>query len=168
MADNYHVPLDVVCGICAVLSPMNDWKSNLNATNKVLRSKGAVRKGLNMFSRNTDKAMNIYHSLNVKHYLKGPKVERFYINLLNPFDKEACTIDTFMMAAWTGKADKLTISRWNKPGSIELLKKKIWKHARKYGYMPCQAQAIIWLAYHREVKSMQSYGVAVQLNLKIF
>ena len=39
MADHHKESLKVTAGIAAVLSPLENWKTNLNMTNMVLRGK---------------------------------------------------------------------------------------------------------------------------------
>lgn len=165
MSAHFDVPLDVVCGITAALSPMVSWQLNLNMVYHVLKFEGKVPKSIKMpgIYRNVQKAFKIYRTKKVFPTLSGPKVTQFYLNLLNPFDDNAITIDTFMLACY---ADTTVNIPQGTEKRIKELKYEVKMLSMKYALLPCQFQAIVWLTYHRIVKSMGSYGS--QLNLKIF
>jgi len=167
MAEHFDVKLDVVCGITAALSPMISWQENLNMTYHVLKFKGRVPSNVKMpgFKINVQKAIKIYRNKEVFPHLNGPKVTQFYQNLLNPFDCESVTIDTFMIACYY-QADKYGVKKYSTERWVEFLKSEIRTLSWRYGLLPLQFQAIVWLAYHRIVRSMGSYGS--QLNLKVF
>jgi len=167
MAGYFDVRLNVVCGVTAALSPMIAWKENLNMTYHVLKFKGRVPSNIKMpgLKGNIRKAIKIYRNKKVFPYLNGPKVTQFYQNLLNPFDSESVTIDTFMIACYY-QVDKYGVKKYSTEKWIEFLKGEIKTLSDKYNLLPLQFQAIVWLAYHRVVGSMGSYGS--QLNLKVF
>lgn len=168
MAQHFDVSLNVVCGITAVLSPMVSWQENVNMTYRVLKFKGKVPKNIKMpgFRRNMNKALGIYRTKQVFPHLSGPKVTQFYHNLLNPFCDDAITIDTFMIACYYDSQDKGMIKKYTSEKHVEHLKGELREIAIKYMLLPLQLQAIIWLTYHRIVRSMGSYGS--QLTLKVF
>jgi hypothetical protein len=168
MAEHFNIPLRIVCGITAALSPMVPWQQNVNMTYHLLKFKGKVPRSIKMpgFKGNIRKAIKIYMTGEVFPTLNGPKVTQFYDNLLNPFDDKAITIDTFMIACYYESTDKDSIKKYTSEKHIEFLKWELNAIAEKYSLLPLQMQAIVWLAYHRVVKSMQSYGS--QLTLKIF
>jgi hypothetical protein len=168
MALHFDVPLKVVCGITAVLSPGVSWQANVNMTYHILKFKGKVPASVKMpgYRANVKKALRIYKSKRVFPSLSGPKVTQFYLNLLNPFNDGAVTIDTFMLACYHNIPDRKEVGKYSNEKSIEFLKTEVRSLAVKYDLLPLQFQAIVWLAYHREVKSMGSYGS--QLTLKIF
>ncbi len=168
MSDHFGIPLNVTCGITAVLSPMVSWQENVNMTYHILKFKGKLPSGVKMpgFKTNVKKALRIYKTKRVFPTLQGPKVSQFYENLLNPFNEDAITIDTFMIACFYGLTNKENCKRYTSEKQIEILKNELRELSTKYALIPLQLQAIIWLAYHRIVKSMQSYGS--QLTLKVF
>ena len=168
MSNHFNIPLDIVCGITAVLSPMVSWQENVNMTYHVLKFKGKVPASVKMpgFKSNVRKALRIYRGKKVFPSLSGPKVTQFYYNLLNPFDEEAITIDTFMIACYYDSRELGVIKKYTSEKHVEFLKNELRELAVKHALLPLQLQAIIWLAYHRIVRSMGSYGS--QLTLKIF
>jgi hypothetical protein len=168
MAGHFDIPLNVVCGITAVLSPLMAWQENVNLTYQILKFKGklpAIFKTA-CFPLNLKKAIKIYKSKKVFPTLKGFKVTQFYENLLNPFKDNSITVDTFMIACYYDLSDRKQVKPYNGEKGIEFLKSEIRDLSVKYNLLPLQFQAIVWLAYHRIVKSMGSYSG--QLTLKIF
>jgi hypothetical protein len=168
MSEHFDVPLNVVCGITAALSPMVSWQLNVNMVYHVLKFRGNVPKNVKMpgFKSNVKKAIKIYKKRAVFPHLNGPKVTQFYENLLNPFNSDCVTIDTFMLACYYDIQDKTQLRKYSSEKNIEVLKNEVKTLSEKHSLLPLQFQAIVWLAYHRIVKSMQSYGS--QLTLKIF
>lgn len=168
MSTHFDIPLNIVCGITAALSPMVSWQQNVNMTYHILKFKGVMPTNIKMpgFNVNVKKAIKIYKNNSVFPYLSGPKVTQFYQNLLNPFHEESITIDSFMISCYYGTMDKGEIHKYSNEKHVEPLKDEIRTLANKYDLLPLQFQAITWIAYHREVRSMQSY--TGQLTLKIF
>jgi hypothetical protein len=168
MSNYFDIPLNVTCGIVAVLSPMIAWQQNVNLAYHLLKFKCKIPKNIKnpSFPANFRKAIKIYKTKKVFPYLRGEKVTQFYQNLLYPFKDTSITIDTFMIACYYNLSDKKDCKKYFVPGQIEILKNEIKILSEKYSLLPLQFQAIVWIAYHREVKSMQSYSG--QLTLKIF
>jgi hypothetical protein len=168
MASHFDVPMELVCGITAVLSPSISWQSNVNLTYHVLKFKGKIPSNIKTpcYRINLKKAIKIYKKKRVFPTLSGPKVTQFYLNLLNPFDDNNITIDSFMIGCFYDISDRKNVGKHAGKKSIEFLKSEIKELAVKYDLLPLQFQAIVWISYHRIVKSMASYNS--QLTLKIF
>ena len=64
-------------------------------------------------------------------WLRGPKVEQFYLNLLNPYDKNAITIDTFMLSCWYGITDRDMLSKYSYARYVEPLKEEVYYYNPK-------------------------------------
>ena len=167
MAVHFGVSLEVVCGIVAVTSPGLAWNQNTLLAYNILKFRGKL---LNIkvlgYRRNFQKAITIYRTKKVFPYLRGPKVVQFYFNLLDPFNDKVITIDRFMLSCYYNELNIDNLKKYMSPKHIENLKVEIQKLSVQYDLLPCQFQAIVWLAYHRIVKSMNSYSG--QLRLKIF
>lgn len=171
MAAKFNKPLSMVCAMVAVTSPLLAWSVNVNLAYNLLKNKGKfVSRGkAPCFRRNLNKAQAIYKTKKVFPSLRGPKVEQFYQNLLEPLSDEAITIDSFMIACWIGNGTKpkdRTIKHYSSENGIEILKNEIRVLAVKYDLLPLQFQAIVWIVFHRLLKSMASYNG--QMYLKIF
>ena len=167
MAKHFNVPLKIVCGIVAVTSPGLSWSQNTILTYNILKFKGKLSHiKTSCYKANIYKALNIYKAKKVFPYLRGPKVVQFYFNLLNPFDNSRITIDRFMLSCYYNELNIDNLKKYMTPKHIESLKFEIKNLSVRYDLLPCQFQAIVWLTYHRIVKSMVSYSG--QLQLKIF
>jgi len=168
MSAHFNVKLEVTCGIVAALSPLISWQENINIAYHFLKFKGKLPSNVktSCFKINLKKALKIYRTKKVFPTLSGFKVTQFYANLLNPFDENSVTIDTFMIACYYDILDRKETGKHAGEKGIEFLKSEIRALAIKYDLLPLQFQAIVWLAYHRIVKSMGSYSR--QLTLKIF
>jgi len=154
MADHHKESLKVTAGIAAVLSPLENWKTNLNMTNMVLRGKRV--RGL---KKNISKANMIKKTQRVLPNLRGPKVRSFFLNLIG--NESEITIDTLMIRAYHGSTQKNNLT---KPQRLDL-EAQVHMISRTHGLTPAQAQATIWIAYHRVYKS--NFPGCVSL-LKIF
>lgn len=168
MSTYFDVKLSITCGIVAALSPLISWSVNVNLAYHILKFKGKLPRHLKTpcLPANLKKALKIYRTKKVFPTLSGFKVTQFYANLLNPFDENSITIDTFMIACYYDIFDRKETGKYAREKGIEFLKSEIKELAQKYNLLPLQFQAIVWLAYHRVVRSMGSYGS--QLTLKIF
>lgn len=167
MADYFDKPLDIVCGITAVLSPMIPWNIDVNLTYNILKNKGkrpTVTGGA--FSQNIAKALKIYKTKRVFPSLNGPKVTEFYRNLLDPWCPDCVTIDTFMISvALNCQPKDYAVKLHSTEKFIEVYKQEIKALAVKYMLLPLQVQAIIWIVQHRVLKSMASYSGQMKLNI---
>jgi len=169
MALEFDKPFPVVVAITATLSPRNSWAANLNQAYMLIKYKGKVpaKVKFSTFGQNVRKAKKILKTGQTWH-CSGPKVEQFYQNLINPFDANAVTIDSFMLAAWYNLSlenNGRAINKYFNVRYIEPLKNEIKALANKYEMLPCQMQAIIWIAYHREIRSMVSYSGQIMMKL---
>jgi len=167
MSIHFNIPLKIVCGIIAVTSPSLSWSQNTILTYNILKFKGKLSHiKTPCYKANLYKALNIYKTKRVFPHLRGPKVVQFYLNLLNPFDDSCITIDRFMISCYYNELNIDHLKRFMTPKHIETLKVEVKKLSIQYDLLPCQFQAIVWLTYHRIIKSMTSYSS--QLQLKIF
>lgn len=168
MSEATGYSLQVTCAVVAVLSPRNNWSANCFQAQEVLKARGNRRRvkiKFSTFSKNVDKAFKIAKTKDIS-YLHGPKVEQFYLNLLNPFDSDSCTVDSFIIACWYDiSPNSEEIGKYAGEKNIERLKNEIKILARKHQMLPCQVQAIIWIVFHRMVRSMVSYSGQMKLNI---
>lgn len=167
MASFFNVEAKIVIGMTAVLSPGMAWQANVNLVYNMLKFKCKMSQiKSSAYKPNIEKAIKIYRKKQVFPYLRGPKVTEFYYNLLNPFDSSHVTIDSFMIACKFEAQNLEFLKKYTSEKHIETFKTEIFELSRKYEVLPCQFQAIVWIAYHRIVKSFTSYSG--QLQLKIF
>lgn len=98
LASTYGTDTDTVARIIAVLSPRQRWSSNVAAAEYIIRawSEGSGYPSVaGVFGANVRKAWNIING--DPDALKGPKVTRFYWNIMG--DDSHVTLDVWAMRA---------------------------------------------------------------------
>ena len=145
LACKYNLSVEVVCGIVAALSPRLKWEENIEAAERVITGKS---EGIRALKTNVRKAESILKTGEVK--MGGPKVNNFYLNLLNPEDGESVTIDTW--------AARIALGDWQWKKTVN--EKLYWQLADEYraaaaevGMLPSELQAITWESIRRRAKA---------------
>lgn len=98
LASTYGTDTDTVARIIAVLSPRKRWSENVTASESIIRawSEGRdIPTIAGMFGANVRKAWDIINGN--PDALKGPKVTRFYWNIMG--DDSHVTLDVWAMRA---------------------------------------------------------------------
>jgi hypothetical protein len=126
----------------AALSPRCSWTKNIFDT--IALCKGQRIKGL---SRNINKAKQIKKTGVVMKYLAGPKVTSFFLNLLGNDDE--ITIDTLMINCYFNSFVHNSVTRAQREDIVSTIQYL----ARRYHLTNSQVQAIIWVVWHRVIKS---------------
>lgn len=103
------------------------------------------------FHRNKDKAVKIKDLAepsfdDVLSILGGDKVRSFYENIYNPLSPDIVTIDSHAIGVWLGSR---AISVSAKGDVYQSIQSDFIKTANELRLIPCQLQAITWLAYRR-------------------
>ena len=155
IADHFNVPLQLVCALCAVLSPGNQWNSNLKDTYNLIRFGWNDKKRFGKFTsvtypQNIKKAKKIlrYQGLGQYHLVSGVKVSAFFDNLLYPKTSNCVTIDTHMFRC------ALNDSNLDVTGSLPVtytreIDRIVRLIAIECNLLPLQIQAIIWTVWKR-------------------
>lgn len=138
----------ITSGLISVMSPQKEWSHNLRLTEEYLKSGAKTCKHTRV---QREKAKYIYYTDGyprdfipyIEAILGGPKTINFFRNILNPDDKEFCTIDGHMAALMTGNLSKEKLT----PKQYLFLKDEMIKFANKEGKIPSQLQAELWLIY---------------------
>ena len=163
IANKYNLKIETVAGIMSALSPGISWKENVEDTIELIKKDNdAVVK---TYNQNRLKALDILFSddldLNVYEYffLKkkcGFKTANFYLNIINPNDKTAVTIDRHILDIFN-----LTPKAINTNKKYVALKALLIAKALQRNLIPCQYQAIIWKCHKRLKHNTINYEVAV-------
>lgn len=132
-------------GFLASTSPRNSVKKNWRLADKLLQSYLLRNKYPEKWFRALSNLMPA-HLVNVIRTLrgspiKGPKVSRFYKNLIG--DLSVVTIDIWICRAYGIEHKSLTKTVYEK------LEKKIIDDANKAGIAPANWQAVLWYAIRR-------------------
>lgn len=152
LADKHTMPVRVVAGAMAALSPRVRWSNNVKDTETLLDAweKGETEDiSLSAFRRNKAKALSIIEGQTTEP-LSGQKVCAFAECIADPDNAEEVVIDSHAFNAWLGeraicggKGPSVTKKRYRQAADDYRMLAKIM------GIAPSQAQAIVWLAWKR-------------------
>jgi hypothetical protein len=153
IAQRYGVSLDVAAGAIAALSPRSRWERNaagaLQVVEAYVQGRDPMEVPCGTFHRNKERAVQILEAGTRHGILSGPKVCAFADSIENP-DSGAVTVDSHAYNAWLGeraiaggRGPRVT------PKRVREAAECYRKVAELYGIQPCQAQAIVWLAWKR-------------------
>jgi hypothetical protein len=152
LSETHKVPLPVVCGITARLSPSISWKRNITATSNLLQGKDAI----DGYSRNVDVARRLlageFGSTDCGVSASFPKTARktfaFYHNLFRGDKSHHVTIDRWMIRASMNKqaAQDLPAEFAVAPRAYADLSNDVTAIAKRFRLPALQVQACIWLA----------------------
>lgn len=155
IADKHELPLHIVVGVVAALSPTNKWKRNLvDADNmcEVFVSGGYVEDCAPCtYKKMRDKAWSILEEMPsdavvVANILKGPKITDFFWCILG---HDTCVIDGH---AWCiANADRRTMQEVPSIGKglRQELQEAYSVAAHQAGLTAYEMQAITWVAWKR-------------------
>ena len=143
LAAKYNRPLDLVCGVIAVLSQQTDWLTNLYLADRALANDWKNVK-------NVYEARQKAYSLVVEGdfgAVSGPKIFPFFLSLLDPVEyQNEVVVDTHAFAIWTG-------IRTGSVSGIDPVRKQIVEDyteaGRLYGLSPQSVQAITWMLWRQ-------------------
>lgn len=138
VAAKYNLPLTIVTGIVAALSPRMRWEDNIKYAEHFIN-------GLDIpvFKANLLKAERILAGNDPLDVLGGPKTRAFYQNLSDPTCNSVACIDSWMLRA--------AYSNLNLAGNVTAyeyttIENAVKVIAKQIGLLPLQVQAIIWVA----------------------
>jgi len=163
IANKYKLKIETVVGIVSALSPGINWKQNIIDTIELIEKENEAK--VTTYNQNKLKALDILFSdsidLDIYKYffLKkkcGWKTANFYLNILNPNDKTAVTIDRHILDIFS-----LTRKDINTNKKYLALKAKLIAKAKTHNLIPCQYQAIIWKCHKRLKHDTLNYEVDV-------
>ena len=139
LAADYRCSVDTAARVIAVLSPRKRWAENVAAAEIVLRAK-RNRKGKpeipGTLGANLDKAWRIVSG--DPDALRGPKVERFYRNIMG--DDTEVTLDVWAMRAAGSPLDAPNGERM-----YAIIADAYRAVAREYGIPVSALQAVAWI-----------------------
>lgn len=155
MADRYELPLHIVVGVVAALSPTNRWERNLVDADHMLEtyvSGGYVEDTAPCtYKKMRDKAWHILqdnpHTIeDTAFILKGPKITDFFLCIMG---QDVCVIDGH---AWCiANADRRTMQEVPSIGKKlrQELQGAYSRAGKKHGMTAYQMQAATWVAWKR-------------------
>ena len=163
IAKKYNLKIETVAGIISALSPGISWKQNIEDTLELIEKENDAV--VTTYNANRLKALDILFSdeldLDVYKYFflkkkSGFKTANFYLNIVDPNDKTAVTIDRHILDIFN-----LPLKAINTNKKYLALKALIIAKAFQRNLIPCQYQAIIWKCHKRIKHDAINYEVAV-------
>lgn len=156
MADKHELPLRVVVGVLAALSPNNKWSRNVGDADDLitafLNGDGVESVTPCTYKKMRDKAWSILEAMpeddqHVMTILNGQKIVSFFSNIMG---HDTCTIDGHARNIYYGKRHSLTSNLTN-IGKREYAKLQDAYNvaAHKLGLKAYELQAITWVAWRR-------------------
>ena len=155
LADTYQLPLRIVVGVVAALSPTNRWERNLIDADNMLRvfTQGGYVEDTAPCTYKTmrDKAWDILQTNphtddDVAFLLRGPKITDFFYCIMG---KETCVIDGH---AWCiASADRRTLQEVPNIGKglREELQASYVEAGASVGLTAYEMQAVTWVTWKR-------------------
>lgn len=149
IANESDLPLIVVCGVIAAISPKMNWKRNIEEARTMCLTGECKQMG---FLK--DKARAIINSTGTKSeilkILNGEKISAFFLNIYEPHTSENVTIDRHAIRIALGK--NLTDAEIK---TIPVKTYKVFENAYKaaadkYGTTPLIAQSATWVRYRKD------------------
>lgn len=157
---------DVAAAVLAVLSPNCSWEQNQADARAVLYcSKHGIpwyQCKVATYNKNKLKAFTIADSGRVGNVVRGPKVTRFYLNIVGDHSEPA--IDSHAINAYVGK--RLVGSMAPSP-PVALVEETFDAYMRAAGRVsetPSAFQAIIWLKWKQLIAAGHVAGYKVRAN----
>jgi len=163
IAKKYNLKIETVAGIISALSPSINWKQNIIDTIELIEKENDAK--VTTYNQNKLKALDILFSdelnLNIYEYFflkkkSGFKTANFYLNIVNPNDKTAVTIDRHILDIFN-----LPIKAINTNKKYLAFKAILIAKALQRNLIPCQYQAIIWKCHKRLKHNTLNYEVEV-------
>ena len=155
MADKYELPLHIVVGVVAALSPTNRWERNLIDADNMINtfvSGGYVEECTPCtYKKMRDKAWDIlqttpHNADDVAFILRGPKITDFFWCIMG---EDVCVIDGH---AWCiANKDRRTMQEVPSIGKkLRLELQQCYSRAgKKHGMTAYEMQAATWVAWKR-------------------
>lgn len=152
IANESGLPLIVVVGVIAALSPKLTWRRNLIEARAMCLNRNCKQMGL--FKR---KALDIIYSTGtqseIESILRGNKITAFFRNIMFPGNQESVTVDRHAIRIALGKDftdDELIALGDN---AYQFIQESYKYTAEKIGVSPLLLQSATWVRYRKELKT---------------
>jgi len=155
IADKFEMPLYIVVGVVAALSPNNKWDRNITNGHDLIEAfiNGDHMESVKVstYHKMKEKAWCILESMpdyeETKRQLNGQKIVCFFENIMG---EDTCTIDGHARNIYYGERIGLTNDKTNiGKKEYQFLQSEYKKLANQYGIKAYEMQAITWVAWRR-------------------
>lgn len=156
VADKHDIPLRIVVGVIAALSPNNRWERNVSDANNLidafLRGDPVDVCKPSTYTKMRDKAWSVIEQMPendtaVMRILNGQKIVSFFCNIMG---HDNCTIDGHAYNIARGKRAGLTSDDTNISKSVyQEMQAAYYRAAKRVGLKVYELQAITWVVWKR-------------------
>lgn len=152
LSERYEVSIAAACGVISALSPGSEWSRNLLDARELL---SAFRAGSKIppigtyGRRNVEKALACARGSDPLSVLGGQKVRAFYACILDPSNASEVCIDRHAKCAAYGIRKNRDANALVTPAEYPFVAWHYRKLAERYGVLPHQLQAVIWVTWRR-------------------
>ena len=155
IANKFEMPLYIVVGVVAALSPNNKWDRNVTNGHDLIEAfiNGDHMESVKVstYHKMKEKAWHILESMpdyeETKQQLNGQKIVCFFENIMG---EDTCTIDGHARNIYYGERIGLTNDKTNiGKKEYQFLQSEYKKLANEYGMKAYEMQAITWVAWRR-------------------
>ena len=153
LGDRHDLPIVNVAYAIAALSPVTDWITNQIAASEVCAT------GFTRFQSgaNIDKANRCLAG--TLSALKGPKVERFALAIVNPLGDTTACIDRHAFSIWMGsKQTDVQQKVLQRKGAYELVADAYAEAAKILDVPVHTVQAVTWVVFRDEHDVVRKIG----------
>jgi len=137
-----------VCGVIAAFSPLKSWDENMVIANLFIKT-GQIKHTKTMGNKAKDILISDGEVDTISEILNGNKITSFFLNILNPSDSQAVTIDRHAISIAIGYSITDNFQMTGK--QYEFFSNCYRIASQKAGILPLQMQAITWTKW-REMK----------------
>jgi len=155
IANKFEMPLYIVVGVVAALSPNNKWDRNITNGHDLIEAfiNGDHMESVKVstYHKMKEKAWCILESMpdyeETKRQLNGQKIVCFFENIMG---EDTCTIDGHARNIYYGERIGLTNDKTNiGKKEYQFLQSEYKKLANEYGMKAYEMQAITWVVWRR-------------------
>ena len=155
IAHKFDMPLYIVVGVVAALSPNNKWDRNITNGHDLIEAfiNGDHMESVKVstYHKMKEKAWHILESMpdyeETKRQLNGQKIVCFFENIMG---EDTCTIDGHARNIYYGERIGLTNDKTNIGKKEYLFLQDAYRQvASEYGMKAYEMQAITWVAWRR-------------------
>lgn len=152
IGETFSYDVVTAAGVFSTLSPNSDYVGNVRDTIRLLRAASSHEPydsfSVSTYGQNKKKAWRIANGENPYDLIVARKTRNFFINLADPDNDRAVTIDGHMRNAWDGIRRNLVGSNVS-AAVYEECASAVRQIAADVKMIPWQVQGIIWFCWKR-------------------
>jgi hypothetical protein len=144
LSGKYGVHPINAAGVISALSPQKSWELNMQLADDFFRKGKDFVGHTGVQKQKAALVKKAIYKEDVCRILAGQKTINFFNNIYNPKDVDWLTVDRHMIRVALSEDKKALSTK-----QYEFIKKEYCIFARRVGLIPCELQAILWVAIKR-------------------